>query len=166
MSCRSSVIPEIKGCFHSDFASRVSFAQVTLSQEAWRVSSVFAATTTAAPAFQRGGWNGSLCWQHLRWHSPPQEKHSRRNEQDTSLRCPFKSLQSENVKFTSEATVPTKQGMLCFSATKKTSAKLDWCSCHPISTCNFLEFKTCGRTALQQLYKNECSAAFVFHMTI
>lgn len=110
MSRRSSIIPEIKECFPSDFASGFFFAQVTFSQWAWRVFSVFAATTTAAPAFRLGGWRGSLCWRHLHRRSPPLEKTSHKNKQDTSLRCPFKSLQSENV--TSKATSPTGQGLL------------------------------------------------------
>lgn len=37
------------------------------------------------------------------------EKHFPRTKQDTSLRCPFESLQSRKVRFTSEATFLTKQ---------------------------------------------------------
>lgn len=69
MSCRSSIIPEIKEGFHSDFATGFFFAHVMFAQEAWRVSSVFAAWLHTD--FRLGGWNGSLCWQNLYWCSPP-----------------------------------------------------------------------------------------------
>lgn len=139
-----------------------SFAHVTFPQYVWRVFSV---TTTAAAALCLGGWTGSLCWWHLQGCLPPLEKTSHKNKQDASLRCPFESLQSENV--TSKATFPTEQGLLCCGATKRASTELDSCSCHPVSHSATSGILKCGGcSAWQQLCKKWGAAAQVFHKTI
>lgn len=156
MSCRSSIILEIKECFRPDFAFPLHMCHFLSKSEGFSQSP----PQLQLPLPRRVA--GSLCWRHLQGRSPPLEQTSHQNKQDTSLRRPFKSLQSEKV--TSKATFPTEQSLLCCSTSKGLAQS--WIRVLAIQCPTPAIWKCGGCSAWRQLCKKWGTAARVFHKTI